>query len=77
MSAAWTARPDAIIVRNSLDARLDTCMTQLTPTLRALMFCEDERRAKEIAESRAKAMKAMRKLGKGRAHIVPSTALVT
>mmetsp|Transcript_8317 Transcript_8317/g.15423 ORF Transcript_8317/g.15423 Transcript_8317/m.15423 type:complete len:257 (+) Transcript_8317:58-828(+) len=59
MSAAYTARPDAIIVRNSLDARLDTCMEQLTPTLRALMFPEDEKRAKEIADSRAKAMKAM------------------
>jgi len=59
MSAAYTGRPDAIIVRNSLDARLDSCVEHLTPTIRSLMFPEDENRAKEIADSRAAALAAM------------------
>lgn len=58
-SAAYTGRPDAIIVRNSLDARLDSVIEYLTPTIRGLMFPEDEKRAKEIADSRAKALAAM------------------
>lgn len=59
MSSAYIGRPDAIIVRNSLEARLDSCIEYLTPTIRGLMFPEDEKRAKEVAESRAKAMAAM------------------
>jgi len=59
MSAAYTSRPDAIIVRNSLDARLETCVENITPVIRALMFPEDEQRAKEIADSREKALAAM------------------
>lgn len=59
MSAAYTNRPDAIILRNSLDARLDATTEAITPTIRGLMFPEDEERAKEIADSRAKALKAM------------------
>lgn len=59
MSQAYTSRPDAIVVRNSLDARLDICMEFLTPTIRNLMFPEDTKRAAEIKKSREAALKAM------------------
>lgn len=58
-SPAYTSRPDAIIVRNSLDARLNTVMEDMTPTIRALLFPENEQRAKEIADSRAEALRRM------------------
>mmetsp|Transcript_5917 Transcript_5917/g.7189 ORF Transcript_5917/g.7189 Transcript_5917/m.7189 type:complete len:257 (+) Transcript_5917:75-845(+) len=59
MSQAYTSRPDAIIVRNSLDARLDICIENITPTIRSLLFPEDEARALEIKKSREAALKAM------------------
>mmetsp|Transcript_16548 Transcript_16548/g.23158 ORF Transcript_16548/g.23158 Transcript_16548/m.23158 type:complete len:130 (-) Transcript_16548:428-817(-) len=59
MSQAYTSRPDAIVVRNSLDVRLDVCMEDITPTIRGLLFPEDEQRAQEIEKSRLLALKAM------------------
>ena len=57
-SLMYTSRPDAIIVQ-PLDARLNTVMEDMTPTIRALLFPENEQRAKEIADSRADALRRM------------------
>eukprot|EP00467_Chlorarachnion_reptans_P010160 CAMPEP_0114507038 /NCGR_PEP_ID=MMETSP0109-20121206/11783_1 /TAXON_ID=29199 /ORGANISM="Chlorarachnion reptans, Strain CCCM449" /LENGTH=256 /DNA_ID=CAMNT_0001685737 /DNA_START=24 /DNA_END=794 /DNA_ORIENTATION=+ len=58
-SSAYLSRPDAIIVRNSFDARNEAVMQMLTPMMREIMFPEDEERRKEIEISRKAALEKL------------------